>query len=87
MKGIAGALLRLMAEWHMKDGREEFTNRELRLTLASRMPEVKDNLETRLLLLRRRLEEKAVPIRVVPNGRGSLRLEAKGLISLDTGAN
>lgn len=83
VKGIAGALLRLMLEWHLNDGRYEFTNREMRLALGARMPDIKDNLETRLLLLRRRLEEKQAPIRIVRAGRGRLRLEAEGPIMLE----
>ncbi|MBO9574389.1 MAG: GAF domain-containing protein [Sphingobium sp.] len=83
VKGVAGALLRLMLEWHLTDGRNAFTNREMRLALGSRMPEIKDNLETRLLLLRRRLEEKAAPIQIVRIGRGRLRLDATGPIALD----
>jgi len=78
VKGIAGALLRLMLDWHLSEGRSEFSNRELRLALAPRMPEVKDNLETRLLLLRRRLEEKQAPIQIRRTGRGRLRIEAQG---------
>ncbi len=83
VKGIAGALLRLMLEWHLKDGSEVFTNREMQLALGGRMPEIKDNLETRLLLLRRRLEEKQAPIQIVRVGRGRIRLEATGPLLLD----
>ena len=82
VKGIAGALLRLMLEWHLNDGRSLFSNRELRLALAARMPELKDNLETRLLLLRRRLEEKQAPIQILRTGRGRLRMEAEGPLIL-----
>lgn len=82
VKGIAGALLRLMIEWHLNDGRSEFSNRELRLALAARMPEIKDNLETRLLLLRRRLEEKQAPIQIRRTGRGQLCMEALGQLTL-----
>jgi len=82
VKGIAGALLRLMLEWHRDDGRSEFSNRELRLALAPRMPEIKDNLETRLLLLRRRLEEKRASIQLLRTGRGRLRLEPDGPLNL-----
>ncbi|TIU43164.1 MAG: histidine kinase, partial [Mesorhizobium sp.] len=78
VKGVAGALLRLMLEWHLGEGRSEFTNREMRLVAGARMPEIKDNLETRLLLLRRRLEEKQAPIKIVRIGRGRVRLETEG---------
>lgn len=85
VKGVAGTLLRLMLEWHLNEGRSEFTNREMRLAAGARMPEIKDNLETRLLLLRRRLEEKQAPIRLVRVGRGRVRLEAEGPLILDAG--
>ncbi|MBL4928511.1 GAF domain-containing protein [Fuscibacter oryzae] len=82
VKGIAGALLRLILEWHLNEGRNVFTNREMRLAAGPRLPEIKDNLETRLLLLRRRLEEKGAALRIVRVERGRLRLEAEGPITL-----
>jgi len=87
VKGVAGTLLRLMLEWHLNEGRSEFTNREMRLAAGARMPEIKDNLETRLLLLRRRLEEKQAPIRLVRVVRGRVRLEAEGSLVLEAVAN
>lgn len=84
VKGVAGALLRLMVEWHLAEGRNEFTNREMRLAAGARMPDIKDNLETRLLLLRRRLEEKQAPLRLVRIGRGRVRLDVDGALTLGT---
>ncbi|WP_293799767.1 GAF domain-containing protein [uncultured Bosea sp.] len=84
VKGVAGALLRLMVEWHLGEGRNEFTNREMRLAAGTGMPDIKDNLETRLLLLRRRLEEKQAPLRLIRVGRGRVRLDADGTLALGT---
>jgi adenylate cyclase len=78
IKGVPGRLLIHLLGLHLREGRADFTNREMRLSDELRLPALKDNLETRLLLLRRRLEEKAAPIRLLQTGRGKLRLQLAG---------
>lgn len=78
IKGVAGRLLRHLIERSVADGRTEFTNREIRLAEGIGLPDFKDNLETRLLLLRRRLDDKGFPMRIEPTGRGRFRLVLGG---------
>ncbi|NNU81671.1 GAF domain-containing protein [Halovulum dunhuangense] len=76
IKGVAGAILWRVLSEHVESGRQEFTNRELRLYLARRLPDHAENLEARLVLLRRRLEERGDGIRIERCGRGRFRLAA-----------
>jgi adenylate cyclase len=74
IKGVAGAVLWKLLSDHARDGRTEFSNRELRLAPEIRLPDVGDNLEARLLLLTRRLVDRQAPVRLEKTGRGRFRL-------------
>ena len=82
IKGVAGAILWKLLRDHQQLGRTEFTNRELRLDPALRLPDISDNLEARLLLLQRRLAEQAGPLRIEKTGRGRFRLVVDRAVQL-----
>ena len=74
IKGVAGAILRKLLADHAREGRTEFTNRELRLDPHIRLPDLSDNLEARLILLHRRLAERSGALMLEKTGRGRFRL-------------
>jgi adenylate cyclase len=74
IKGTAGRILwRLLHEYADKH-RVEFSNKEMRLDTSLDLPDIKDNLEARLILLRRRLEDQCGFLSIVKSGRGRFRL-------------
>jgi hypothetical protein len=83
IKGVAGRILWSLLQQHEQEGRTEFSNREVRRDPSLEMPEFRDNLESRLILLKRRLDERQVPIRIEKTGRGRFRLDVATAVRLD----
>lgn len=73
IKGVAGAIFWALVRDYQQ-GRSRFTNRELRLDPRIKLPDLGDNLEARLILLQKRLDERAAGVRIEKTGRGQFRL-------------
>ena len=84
IKGVPGRLLMHFLTHFVTSGKSRFSNREIRRDQSLRLPELKDNLETRLILLRRRLEEKDAPISLLRPERGRIQLDVRGTPKLET---
>jgi hypothetical protein len=78
VKGVPGRILWKLLREHEADGRTSFTNRELRLDEQLGLPAGNNNLEARLLVLRKRLTalECGITLDRVERGRLSLGVSA-----------
>jgi putative methionine-R-sulfoxide reductase with GAF domain len=75
IKGVAGGILWRLLRNHQEHGRSDFSNKEIRLDATLDLPDIKDNLEARLILLRRRLAERCDFVRIEKTARGRFRLD------------
>lgn len=82
VKNTPARILRYLITSFCEQGRTEFSNMELRTDKNLQLPDFKDNLEARLILLRKRLEEQESGIRLISTGRGKFKIEINGQLLL-----
>jgi hypothetical protein len=83
IKGVSGRIMWSLLPQYDLEGRVEFTNREVRLDPTLELPEFRDNFESRLILLKRRLDERGAPIQIEKTGRGRFRLVVERPLRLE----
>ena len=85
IKGVAGRILWALLGHHEREGRVDFSNREMRLDPSLELPPFRDNFESRLILLKRRLDEREAPVRIDKTSRGCFRLVVEAPVVLEEG--
>lgn len=78
IKGVAGRILFRLVSEHLSTGRTQFSNKELRLDPSINLQAGNDNLEARLVALRRRLAERSDIVALDRAGRGRIELAVRG---------
>jgi hypothetical protein len=82
VKGVPGRILWKLLREHAADGRTSFTNRELRLDEHLGLPAGNNNLEARLLVLRKRLAALDCGVILDRVDRGRLALTVSAPLTL-----
>lgn len=84
IKGVAGGIFWRLLKAYQDEQRSEFSNKEFRLDQTLDLPDIKDNLEARLILLRKRLDERKGAIHIEKVARGRFRLAVEKPLQLVT---
>lgn len=82
IRNVPGRILWKLLRMHAESDRSEFSNRELRLDPWLGLPPIRDNLESRMALLRKRLADKCPELSLPSIRRGHFRLVADCRIEL-----